>query len=331
MHLIMSSVLRVCVVALLCVDVACSNIAAFSRDRAPSEKLRPPEEWSVYGHDEGNQRFSSAATINTTNVRRLVPAYVFQTSVLGPLETNPIVSNGVMLLMNLYRATKALTVSALAASFICFALMAGAHEARSATQADVAARVSNAMRELQQYKPAPSLHDPQALSSLRSAVYTMQLATDVTALTPQNFVGQRRLLVAGWANIIRALQQSYDPSFDPNNVADLPSSCIIPPKGFPCGADPNHITDPQARAQYVNELRANLEKSKQALYYQQVHNLELGTMSIFGTMLTVFRKVAPEGATSDSAALDAILQQNGVSQARRQALDVLITATPSPP
>ena len=55
-------------------------------------------DWLMYGHNYSNNRFSPLATINTTNVRSLVPRMVFQTGTpqLGSLETTPIVVGGVM-------------------------------------------------------------------------------------------------------------------------------------------------------------------------------------------------------------------------------------------
>lgn len=53
-------------------------------------------EWLTYGHDYTNQRFSLLSQINTHNVSRLVPAYAFQTGVIGPFETSPIVADGIM-------------------------------------------------------------------------------------------------------------------------------------------------------------------------------------------------------------------------------------------
>jgi glucose dehydrogenase len=54
--------------------------------------------WLTYGHDYSNRRFSVLEQINTRDVSSLVPAYVVQTGVVGPLETTPIVSDGVMYL-----------------------------------------------------------------------------------------------------------------------------------------------------------------------------------------------------------------------------------------
>ena len=55
-------------------------------------------DWLMYGHNYWNNRYSPLATINTTNVRNLIPRMVFQTGTpqLGSLETTPLVVNGVM-------------------------------------------------------------------------------------------------------------------------------------------------------------------------------------------------------------------------------------------
>jgi glucose dehydrogenase len=46
--------------------------------------------------DYMQRRFHQAAQINTANVRRLRPAWIFQTEIKESLETSPIVVNGVM-------------------------------------------------------------------------------------------------------------------------------------------------------------------------------------------------------------------------------------------
>ena len=54
--------------------------------------------WLTYGHGYANQRYSGLSQIDTTNVRRLVPKWIYQTGVLGTFPTNPIVADGVMYL-----------------------------------------------------------------------------------------------------------------------------------------------------------------------------------------------------------------------------------------
>ncbi|MGH7755744.1 MAG: PQQ-binding-like beta-propeller repeat protein [Vulcanimicrobiaceae bacterium] len=55
-------------------------------------------DWSRYGGDYGNRRFSTLGEIAGDNVGRLVPAYVIQTGIVGPFEATPLVVKGVMYL-----------------------------------------------------------------------------------------------------------------------------------------------------------------------------------------------------------------------------------------
>src|SRR5258706_12811333 len=55
-------------------------------------------DWLMYGHNYWNTRFSPLKTINTSNVKNLVPraVYTHGSERLGSFETTPIVVNGVM-------------------------------------------------------------------------------------------------------------------------------------------------------------------------------------------------------------------------------------------
>ena len=56
------------------------------------------DDWSTYGHDLTNQRYSSLAQVDPGNVRRLAPAFVFQTGVVDSFETTPLVAGNTMYL-----------------------------------------------------------------------------------------------------------------------------------------------------------------------------------------------------------------------------------------
>lgn len=56
------------------------------------------DNWLTYGHGYANQRYSGLSQIDTTNVRRLVPKWIYQTGVLGTFPTSPLVADGVMYL-----------------------------------------------------------------------------------------------------------------------------------------------------------------------------------------------------------------------------------------
>ena len=56
------------------------------------------DNWLTYGHGYANQRYSGLDQINTGNVQRLAPKWIYQTGVLGTFPASPIVADGVMYL-----------------------------------------------------------------------------------------------------------------------------------------------------------------------------------------------------------------------------------------
>jgi alcohol dehydrogenase (cytochrome c) len=66
-------------------------------------------DWTTYGGNDWNQRYSQLKTINTSNVAQLVPRMIFQTGIarLGSFENTPIVSNGVMYVTTPYNTAMA--------------------------------------------------------------------------------------------------------------------------------------------------------------------------------------------------------------------------------
>lgn len=54
------------------------------------------EDWLMYGKDYSSTRFSALTDINDKNVKRLVPAWTFQTGVLDGFECTPLVTGGFM-------------------------------------------------------------------------------------------------------------------------------------------------------------------------------------------------------------------------------------------
>ena len=46
--------------------------------------------WTTYGGNYAGWRYSDLAQIDTENVARLVPKWIFQANVLGKMETTPI-------------------------------------------------------------------------------------------------------------------------------------------------------------------------------------------------------------------------------------------------
>jgi PQQ-dependent dehydrogenase (methanol/ethanol family) len=66
-------------------------------------------DWTTYGGNDWNQRWSTLKQINTGNVAQLVPRKIFQTGItrLGSFENTPIVQNGVMYVTTPYNTAMA--------------------------------------------------------------------------------------------------------------------------------------------------------------------------------------------------------------------------------
>jgi PQQ-dependent dehydrogenase (methanol/ethanol family) len=66
-------------------------------------------DWTTYGGNDWNQRFSRLKTINTSNVAQLIPRMIFQTGIakLGSFENTPIVTGGIMYVTTPYNTAMA--------------------------------------------------------------------------------------------------------------------------------------------------------------------------------------------------------------------------------
>jgi alcohol dehydrogenase (cytochrome c) len=71
---------------------------------AASQAAAQSGDWTTYGGNDWNQRYSTLKTITTSNVSQLMPRMIFQTGItkLGSFENTPIVSNGVMFVTTPY-------------------------------------------------------------------------------------------------------------------------------------------------------------------------------------------------------------------------------------
>lgn len=165
------------------------------------------------------------------------------------------------------------------------------------------------------YKASHSLKD------LDSAVDEMGSAVNIDAFKPQTFIAQRRTLVRGWATVLRAIEQSYDPTYDPSD----PNNQVI--WELP---DPRYIADPKAHALAVAAIAANQQNSRRAAYYHDVQNIDLRAQSLLQMSLNLLRQVEPVGTPPDFIALDGILRQAGISDTRRTKIDAMFYARPEP-
>ncbi|HEY0396318.1 MAG TPA: hypothetical protein VGD01_17675 [Candidatus Elarobacter sp.] len=196
-------------------------------------------------------------------------------------------------------------------------LIAGSLTAEGATPMpdEVTAHANTSSRALQAFAHSRSFAD------LRLAVDEMEAAVNLHALKPETFVAQRRTLVRGWAQVLKAIEQSYDPAYDPNDRNNWPI------RGLP---DPQTIPDPTERARVAAALAANSEKIRRASYYHDLSVIDLRAQTLLKTSLDLFRKVEPDGTPADFAALDGILQQAGLSSTRRTKIDAMFYARSAP-
>lgn len=87
---------------------------------------------------------------------------------------------------------------------------------------------------------------------------------------------QREQSLGLWLKLIRTIDGSLDPTFDPN---DVPPLNVAPPplkngtKLWP-GADPALIDDPKAREKYEKAIKENRAKQEKALIQPQLQELD---------------------------------------------------------
>lgn len=67
-----------------------------------------PSAWLMYGGNYQSWRFSPLKDINRQNVKKLAPAWIFQTGIPGQLEASPIVADGILYLTASYNHAYAL-------------------------------------------------------------------------------------------------------------------------------------------------------------------------------------------------------------------------------
>ena len=83
------------------VDTFKSTLSSVSQDML-NKAATDANNWLHVNGNYTNDRYAPATQINTSNVNKLKPAFVFQTEVLESMETAPLVVNGVMYLTTSY-------------------------------------------------------------------------------------------------------------------------------------------------------------------------------------------------------------------------------------
>ena len=77
--------------------LASSAMAQVSYDRIKNAG-RDPASWLTYSGNYSSHRFSELDEIDASNVSRLRPVWIYQTTSGGELETSPLVVDGIMYL-----------------------------------------------------------------------------------------------------------------------------------------------------------------------------------------------------------------------------------------
>jgi hypothetical protein len=200
---------------------------------------------------------------------------------------------------------------------LCLSALVIAGPARVMAQAPptdaVTVHVGAASRAAQAFSRSHSIAD------LRPAIDEMVSAGNLPGFKPDTFVAQRRTFVRGWAQVLKVIEQSYDPTYDPNDRNNWPAW------GF---GDPQYIKDPQMQAAAVAALAANDQKVKRMAFYHDRRVLDMLAQATLKVQLDQLRRVAPDGTDADFAELDAILQQAGLSSALRTKINAMFYARP---
>ena len=82
---------------LVCV-LAFAHFSLQADDARLAKAAADNENWLTYGHGHANQRYSAIDQITRANVSALVPAWIYQTGIVGTFPTNPLVVDGLMYL-----------------------------------------------------------------------------------------------------------------------------------------------------------------------------------------------------------------------------------------
>lgn len=80
----------------LFLNMAIAAAAADVSDQRLKAAANENENWLLYGRDYQNQRFSPLDEINASNIKRLVPKWIYQTGYSATFQTNPLIVDGVM-------------------------------------------------------------------------------------------------------------------------------------------------------------------------------------------------------------------------------------------
>lgn len=119
----------------------------------------------------------------------------------------------------------------------------------------------------------------------------------------------RREVLVQWLGLLRLLDESIDPDFDPD---DMPGLTVDPPRSADGvahrpGVAPARIKDPDARARYEAAIEANQEKARYYAAQTDLRRLDERMTSRIEAFIKRAYTDSPEDQTELRTALDAVL------------------------
>ena len=84
------------------------------------------------------------------------------------------------------------------------------------TRDQTVAKVKSSLQGLDRFNTSKSLDE------LQSSIVALTSAVDLPRIHRSRYVARRRLIVRAWAQILRAIETSNDPTFDQSHSGDLP-------------------------------------------------------------------------------------------------------------
>ena len=76
-----------------------------------------------------------------------------------------------------------------------------------------------ALGDLALYQKSQSFQDK--ILYLKDAVNHTRASWSFHSLTPENYIPTRRLMVRMWARVLRAIEETYDPTYDHNDPKEM--------------------------------------------------------------------------------------------------------------
>jgi hypothetical protein len=167
-----------------------------------------------------------------------------------------------------------------------------------------------ALDDLALYKKSRSFRDK--ILYLKDAVNHTQGSWIFHSLTPENYIPTRRLIVRMWAKVLRAIEDTYDPTYDPNDpkergvIYSMPVGC--------CGID----------AKAIEENNRKIARTNQ---WAEIRNVDLGAMGGLRMMLEALNTWSPPGIGNDDKALGKIIRDAGITPKRQVEVDAMFYQT----